>query len=413
MKNCQKQKLTRLNFGLILGFISTTGLAFSSAAHAKPAQSPRGGNPFVHQGSPADLYVNPSQVEFVNALAADKLREAESLRKLSTMSTAVWLSSIADVSSIAHHLKEARGQETHAGKPIVPVFVVYDLPSRDCAAAASNGELSLKDESRYQHEYIDAIVAQFKAKASQHVVAIVEPDSLANIATNLNVKACADAEGVYRRGIAYAVQHLSTLPNVALYLDAAHGGWLGWPQNLPKIAKIFSEVLTEAGGADRIRGFAVNVSNYNAVLYDKPNEAPANPPHPRGPGINEIGYVDDLARALAAVGIKDKGYVIDTSRNGRSGIRSAGGNWCNIAGAGLGERPHVAPLGTQGTSQGTAIDAFLWIKIPGESDGVADPKAPRFDRNCASSDATPGAPQAGERFPSYLIDLVKNARPPL
>ena len=53
------------------------------------------------------------------------------------------------------------------------------------------------------------------------------------------------------------------------------------------------------------------------------------------------------------------------------------------------------------------------MKTPGESDGTADRKAARFDENCVSDDAMPGAPEAGELFAPYLIDLAKNATPPL
>lgn len=40
-------------------------------------------------------------------------------------------------------------------------IVVYDLPDRDCAALASNGEFSIADggEDKY-YDYIDQIVAQ-------------------------------------------------------------------------------------------------------------------------------------------------------------------------------------------------------------------------------------------------------------
>src|SRR5437899_3199395 len=77
-------------------------------------------------------------------------------------------------------------------------------------------------------------------------------------------------EAIYKLGIAYAIAKLS-LPNVFLYLDAAHAGWLGWPKNLVKTAPMFKEILTMAGGPDRIRGFATDVSNYN------PAKDPTNP----------------------------------------------------------------------------------------------------------------------------------------
>lgn len=34
-------------------------------------------------------------------------------------------------------------------------LVIYDLPGRDCAAKASNGELPVGSISRYKSEYID------------------------------------------------------------------------------------------------------------------------------------------------------------------------------------------------------------------------------------------------------------------
>ena len=77
--------------------------------------------------------------------------------------------------------------------------------------------------------------------------------------------------------------------------------------------------------------------------------------------------------------------------------------WCNVKGAGLGERPRAAPS--------PLIDAYLYVKVPGESDGTSHPNAPRFDP--ASDDATPVPPQAGKMFDAYLIDLLKNANPPL
>jgi cellulose 1,4-beta-cellobiosidase len=159
-------------------------------------------------------------------------------------------------------------------------------------------------------------------------------------------------------------------------------------------------VLDMAGGPQRVRGFAVNVSNYDPVKVSNPT-----PRDPAGPADDEVGYVDDLSRALAKVGITDKGFLIDTGRNGRANIRSAPDSWCNVKGAGLGERPRAAPV--------PAVDAYLYLKVPGESDGTSDRKAPRFDETCGRDDAKPGAPQAGLMFDAYLIDLLKNAQPPL
>jgi cellulose 1,4-beta-cellobiosidase len=116
-------------------------------------------------------------------------------------------------------------------------------------------------------------------------------------------------------------------------------------------------------------------------------------------------YAKTLKQTLAMYGFKDHGFIIDTSRNGKGGIRSKWGDWCNIHGAGLGERPRAEPA--------PGIDAYFWVKPPGESDGVADATQPRFDPECASNESAPKAPQAGVWFQSYFLDLVRNAVPPL
>jgi len=46
-----------------------------------------------------------------------------------------------------------------------------------------------------------------------------EPDSLANLVTNLDVAECAAAESAYLECVNYALVQLN-LPNVAMYIDA-------------------------------------------------------------------------------------------------------------------------------------------------------------------------------------------------
>ena len=226
------------------------------------------------------------------------------------------------------------------GQPTLSVFVLCDLPNRDCAANASAGELAVEanGEARYRSEFIDPIAAQFEAHADQPIVAIVEPDSLANMATNMYLPKCAASAAAYRNSIVYALKRLA-LPNVSVYLDAAHAGWLGWDQNRIKIANVFKRVLQEAGGIDMIRGFATNVSNYTH-LRNRDGAALAL----TNPCPNEITYVKMLAETLNMYGLPGKGFIIDTSRNGRGGIRHQWGNRCNVKNAGLGERPRAEPM---------------------------------------------------------------------
>lgn len=322
------------------------------------------------------------------------------LAKLKTYSTAVWLDRISVLQNIDKHLAAAKAQEEAAGKPVVTVFVVYDLPNRDCAAKASAGELiGTEGAARYKAEFIDVIAQKFAAHASQRIVAILEPDSLPNLATNLSVQTCAESVDLYKSSVAYAIRKLQ-LSNVALYIDTAHSGWLGWDNNRTAIAKIYKEVLESAGGLDTVRGFATNVANYTPLtnsfeLYD----------YQSNPCKDELSYTSALSQSFAAAGIVNKGFLIDTSRNGLGGLRQDWGSWCNIQGAGLGARPAVAPA--------PGIDAYYWVKPPGESDGTSDQTAARFDPSCQSPDSVTPAPEAGTWFHSYVLELVKNASPAL
>jgi cellulose 1,4-beta-cellobiosidase len=376
---------------------SITFAAVVCASAAAAPRSPAGTNPF--QG--ARIYVNPDYVSAVRDVKKRNPGASALLKKMEALPTAVWASALADTREVSRHLDGARRQQAQDGVPVVTVFVLYDLPGRDCNAESSAGELSpdAAGEARYRREFVDVIAKAFRSHTDQPIAVILEPDSLSNLVTNMANPRCAAVAGIYKRGIAYAMTKLAQ-PNVFLYLEAAHAGWLGWPKNLARSAPLYKEVLDMAGGPQRIRGFAVNVSNYDPVKVSSPT-----PRDPAGPADDELGYVNDLARALAKLGITGKGFVVDTGRNGRANIRSEPDSWCNVRGAGLGERPRAAPA--------PSIDAYLYLKVPGESDGTSDPKAPRFDATCGRDDATPGAPQAGLMFDAYLIDLLRNAQPPL
>jgi cellulose 1,4-beta-cellobiosidase len=396
----KRRSFSRLGL-LVIG--CAAGCASTSSTTPKQIAAPTTPPaPAVNPFQGARFYVDPEFAKTVAKVTAPTPDDGARLKKVAAFPTAVWLESLETAKLAGPTLDDALKQEAAGKGPVVPVFVVYDLPNRDCAAEGSRGELSVDKggEALYQSQFIDPIAAAFAAHPSQKIVVILEPDSLPNLVTNAELPTCAAAEQIYRRGIAYAISKLS-LPNVYIYLDAAHAGWLGWPKNLPRAVTLFKEVLAMAGGPDRIRGFAVNVSNYDPSR--EPSGAKKNSPDE--PSQDELGYVDDLAAGLAKVGVTGKGYIIDTSRNGKGFIRTSPGNWCNVKGAGLGERPTASPAPN--------IDAYFWVKTPGESDGTADRKASRFDENCVSDDAMPGAPEAGELFAPYLIDLAKNATPPL
>jgi cellulose 1,4-beta-cellobiosidase len=220
---------------------------------------------------------------------------AAKIRKVEQYPSAVWLDAIARVPRLKGWLDEAKKQQDAKGKPTLTVVVLCNLPNRDCAANASAGELSVEadGEARYRTEFVDPIAEQFAAHPDQPIVAIVEPDSLANMTTNQFVPKCAASTDAYRNSVVYAIKRFA-LPNVSVYLDAAHAGWLGWDANREKMAKVFRRVLDEAGGPHMIRGFATNVSNFTH-LSNRDGAAMAL----TNPCPNELTYVKMLAETLA------------------------------------------------------------------------------------------------------------------
>ncbi|MBN2736582.1 MAG: glycoside hydrolase family 6 protein [Spirochaetales bacterium] len=336
--------------------------------------------------------------------------------------------------------------------------VIYDLPNRDCFALASNGELRISEGGmqRYQTEYIDPIVeilgdANYR---SLRIVCVIEPDSLPNLVTNLDDPDCAEANGAggYVEGIQYALDQLGTLPNTYCYVDYGHSGWLGWPDN-------YSQALQVIGNA--IKGASKGVNSVAGLVTCTANYTPTEEPYLKNVSTEVIRqssfyewntYVSELpfAQAVRQSFIQNGfpstfGMLIDTSRNGWGGPdrptravtsgsndqivdgsridrRTHRGNWCNQKG-GIGERPKAAPA--------TGIDAYVWVKPPGESDGVStadfepDPNDPakQFDPNCdpnGQSSYGDGvltgaveAPHAGRWNTLHFQMLMDNAYPPL
>ncbi|KAK4182365.1 family 6 putative glycoside hydrolase [Podospora australis] len=286
-----------------------------------------------------------------------------------------------------------------ANPPNAGIFVVYDLPDRDCAAAASNGEWAIAQGGAANYKaYIDRIRQLLISYSDIRTILVIEPDSLANMVTNMNVAKCAGAASTYKELTVYAMKQLN-LPNVAMYLDAGHAGWLGWPANIGPAADLFAGIYKDAGKPAAVRGLATNVANYNgwnltsAPSYTTPN-----------PNYDEIHYVRAFSPLLEAAGFPAR-FITDT---GRSGKQPTGqlewGHWCNAIGTGFGTRPT--------TNTGLDVeDAFVWIKPGGECDGTSDTTAARYDHYCGLPDALKPAPEAGQWFQAYFEQLLTNANP--
>ncbi|MFJ5773054.1 glycoside hydrolase family 6 protein [Streptomyces sp. NPDC093094] len=407
----------------------------------------------------AKVYVNP---EWSAKAAAEPGGS-----RVSNQPTGVWLDRIAAINGVnggmglRAHLDEALRQK--GSGELVVQLVVYNLPGRDCAALASNGELGPTEIDKYKTQYIDpiaAILADSKYRGLR-IVTTVEIDSLPNLVTNVSGRPTATpncdvmkANGNYQKGVGYALNKLGDVPNVYNYIDAGHHGWLGWDDNFGASADMFKSAATAEGAtvAD-VHGFIVNTANYSALkennfkITDTVNGTSVR----QSKWVDWNRYTDELSYAqamrdkLVSIGFDSRlGMLIDTSRNGWGGTqRPAGpgattsvdtyvnggrydrrihlGNWCNQAGAGLGERPKAAPE--------AGIDAYVWMKPPGESDGaskeIPNNEGKGFDRMCdptytgnarngnSMSGSLPDAPLSGQWFSAQFQQLMQNAYPPL
>ncbi|RAO01040.1 glycoside hydrolase family 6 protein [Micromonospora saelicesensis] len=389
--------------------------------------------------------------------------------RVSNNPTAVWLDRIAAINGtpdsssngafgVRQHLDEALRQ----GAGYIQ-FVIYNLPGRDCSALASNGELGPDELPKYKAQYIDPIAAiQGESKySSLRIINIIEIDSLPNLVTNTSDQAggtvmcdTVKANGAYVNGVGYALAKLGAIGNVYNYIDAGHHGWLGWDSNFVPTSNILKTAAVASGSTvNNVHGFITNTANYSALTepYFKVTDNVNGQTVRQSKWVDWNFYVDELSFAqafrnqLVSVGFNSNiGMLIDTSRNGWGGsARPTGpgattsvdtyvnggridrrahlGNWCNQAGAGLGERPRANPA--------TGIDAYVWVKPPGESDGsskeIPNNEGKGFDRMCDPtyggnarngnnpSGALANAPISGAWFSAQFQELMRNAYPAL
>lgn len=106
------------------------------------------------------------------------------------------------------------------------------------------------------------VVTILKANPNTAFALVIEPDSLPNLVTNSDLTTCQESAAGYRDGVAYALKQLN-LPNVVMYLDAGHGGWLGWDANLKPGAEELAKAYKAAGSPSQFRGIATNVAGWN------------------------------------------------------------------------------------------------------------------------------------------------------
>ena len=307
-----------------------------SGSSASPAPTHAAGEKTSSEVFPGGPFLDPRSEAMVveqQLLADGETLKAKKIAEISRQPTAIWLGEWLTAERMPAVLGQYVAEAEADGTTLV--FVVYAIPNRDCGGLSAGGH-----EAEDYAGWVRALADQLRGTGA---VMIVEPDSLAM----LKAEKCA-AERNSRPALLKGAVDAFNEAGLTSYLDAGNNNWV--PE------KQMAELLTEAGVAEA-RGFFTNVSNFYRVDEER-----------------------EYAEALSAL-IGDKRFVIDVSRNG-NGWK---GDWCNPTGAALGQAPVVT------TSESTNLDALLWIKHPGISDGACN-----------------GGPKAGLWWEQQALDLVDN-----
>jgi endoglucanase len=265
---------------------------------------------------------------------ADRLRhsrpgDAALLDRIAREPVAMWVSE--------QHAREASHREAVAARRSgrVPVLVAYAIPHRDCHDA---GARSSADYRRY-------ISRMAAGLGRQRAAIILEPDALPAMDC-LNAAQRRQRTSLLR----WAVRHFNATTRAAVYIDGGNAIWKRPDAMAPRL---------RAAGVRSARGFSVNVSNF--VQTDR-----------------SVAFARDLARRIGG-GVK---AVIDVGRNGNG----PGSDPCNPPGRALG-RPPTTRTGD------SVVDALLWIKPPGQSDGTCN-----------------GGPPGGVFWVDYALGLARRAQ---
>ncbi len=279
------------------------------------------------------LYVDPnsSASRQAETLRRSRPQDAALIDVIARQPVAKWLGGW--VGDIGREVDAAVSTITRSGS--MPVFVAYNIPGRDCGSFSAGGANGSDSYRRWIQSFSDGL-------RRRQAIVILEPDALAGMdclspagqADRLSL--LSDAVVAFKR------------QNAVVYIDAGNARW--------RSPQIMADRLKKANIAIA-DGFSLNVSNYQANAVN-------------------IAYGEQLSRLVGG-----KHFIIDTSRNGLG----KGNEWCNARGQALG----VAPTTRTGHP---LVDAYLWVKQPGESDGTCN-----------------GGPKAGSWWSDVAVELSRAA----
>ncbi|MFF8640245.1 glycoside hydrolase family 6 protein [Streptomyces sp. NPDC015345] len=341
------RKDTRRGHGLAARGVRT-GVALAGAALLLSACSSSGGDPEdKSSGRPPEqqpkskdpYWVNPEGTAAKQVASYEKdgkKDEAELIRRIAEQPVSEWI--------VPENAEEqARGFTEAAEKADRDaLLVLYNIPHRDCGQYSGGGAA---DGNAYR-AFVDQVA---KGIGDRRATVILEPDAVLHMVDNCTPEQFHEERYDLLKG---AITTLKSLKNTKVYLDAGNAGWQN-PDSLWEPLK--------RSGVEQADGFSVNVSNFQTTEDST-----------------------EFGKKLSAK-IGGKPFVIDTGRNGNGPYDKGKDPWCNPPGRALGETPTTK-------TDDPLVDAYLWVKRPGESDGTCR-----------------GGPKAGEWWPEYALGLARNA----
>jgi endoglucanase len=299
-----------------------------------PDGSPLAGRQFwVGSGGPAAGQVRALQ-------AAGRTAEAAAVQRVAEQPVGAWLTN--SHGGFATTAKTIATDARDAGR--LPLLVLRYVP---IAGGCDQGDPRAADADAYR----TWVAALSDALTGRAAVVILEPGAVAEA-----VDGCLRDDGAATdryRMLKSAIVALKANRDVRVYLDAGH------PRAVSDLGDL-ADGLRRAG-VEKADGFAVNVGGFETTAAD-------------------VAYGTQLSDELHAAH-----FVIDTSRNGNGPPPTGTGreSWCNPPGRRIG----AAPTTRTGVPR---VDAYVWAKAPGESDGA-----------CGG-----GAPPAGQWWPDYALALA-------
>lgn len=213
----------------------------------------------------------------------------------------------------------------------IPVIVIYNIPNRDLGHHSKGGAASAEDYLFFINEMVQGL------GENSNAIVIMEPDALAMCGDDYQLLE-------FRTKLMMEAAEMLRPTGAKLYVDIGHPVWHS--------SDVASRMLYPF--MDKIDGCSMNVSNYwPTALCEQ--------------------YAKEI---YDQTGLHS---VIDTSRNGQA---THNGQWCNPKDRRAGLIPTLE-------TNHDFVDGYLWIKVPGESDGTCN-----------------GGPKAGVFWLDYALTLT-------